>query len=127
MVYNPSICLDVAEDFEFDVEKIGSKTKDKLITQKEKKIREKYRYNLKKDFKNMVEREGDNEEQLNISSSLSEQSLDRNESSSATMVNLNYDSVTNDNLLTLKHSNHSNLTSTHIDTYNKMPIDEQSN
>lgn len=68
----------------------------------------------------MVEREGENDEPLNISSSLSERSLDRNESSSATMVNLNYDSVTNDNLLTLKHSNNSNLT-TSRDNHTKMP------
>jgi hypothetical protein len=41
MVYNSCISLDVAEDFEFDVDTIGNKTKNKLQTIKEKKIREK--------------------------------------------------------------------------------------
>lgn len=40
MVYNQTISLDVAEDFEFEVQKIGN-TQDKLIKMKEKKIREK--------------------------------------------------------------------------------------
>jgi len=40
MVYNQTISLDVAEDFEFEVDKIG-KAQDKSTKLKEKKIREK--------------------------------------------------------------------------------------